>query len=230
MNKLAKLMICLAIGAGAVLWAQEPASDTFAIPERLPDIVITANTMTVKDEIAYLEGNVKATRAGDILTCNRALASQKPRWVLASLTPKLYRKEMNYQLKVHREMHLEARNIFYDIDSGRFNASDSVSVRLEEKTWDLATYSWVLITADAMAGFKDSNRLLFSGNVKIRDKENFGQGNRLDYLKDSSTAILSGNAFVETQEFNAKKGKFEKRIVEGQKISYNTKTKEASSE
>ncbi|MDN5280464.1 MAG: hypothetical protein PWR01_4429 [Clostridiales bacterium] len=210
--------------------AQEPASDTFDIPKRPPDMVITANTMSVKDGIATLEGSVKATRDTDILTCNRAIVSESPQWVLASLTPKLYRKEIVTDLKLHREMHLEARNIFYDVDAGKFNASDSVSVRLEEKSWDLATYSWVLITADAMAGYKDSNRLIFSGNVRIKDKEHFGRGNRLDYMKDSNTAILSGDAFVETTERNAKTGKLEKRTIEGQKITYNTETKEATSE
>jgi lipopolysaccharide export system protein LptA len=193
-------------------------------------MVITANTMSVKDGIATLEGSVKATRDTDILTCNRAIVSESPQWVLASLTPKLYRKEIVTDLKLHREMHLEARNIFYDVDAGKFNASDSVSVRLEEKSWDLATYSWVLITADAMAGYKDSNRLIFSGNVRIKDKEHFGRGNRLDYMKDSNTAILSGDAFVETTERNAKTGKLEKRTIEGQKITYNTETKEATSE
>lgn len=230
MNKLVKLMTFAIMLAASSLTAMELASDTFAIPERPADIVITANTMTVKNELAYLEGNVKATREGDILTCNRAIVSQKPQWVIASLTPKLYRKEAVAELKVHREMNLEARSIFYDVDGGKFNASDSVSVRLEEKSWDLATYSWVIITADEMVGFKDSNRLIFSGNVKIKDKDHFGRGNRLDYLKESNTAILSGNAYVETQEFNQKKGKFEKRILEGNKITYNTETKEATSE
>lgn len=238
MNKLSQMIFFFLLAATILVAAEkasdtfaiEPASGTFAIPERKPDVVITANTMTVKDDLAYLEGNVRATRAGDILTCNRAIVSQKPQWVLASLTPKLYRSESNAELKVHREMNLEARNIFYDIDAGKFNASDTVAVRLEEKSWDLATYTWVLINSDAMAGFKDSNRLIFSGNVKIRDKDHFGRGNRLDYLKDSNTAILSGNAYVETQEFNAKKGQLEKRIIEGQKITYNTRTKEATSE
>jgi lipopolysaccharide export system protein LptA len=81
-----------------------------------------------------------------------------------------------------------------------------------------------------MAGYKDSNRLIFSGNVRIKDKEHFGRGNRLDYMKDSNTAILSGDAFVETTERNAKTGKLEKRTIEGQKITYNTETKEATSE
>ncbi|GAB4274661.1 MAG: hypothetical protein Kow0029_15220 [Candidatus Rifleibacteriota bacterium] len=208
----------------------EPASETFKILSEPPDIIITANTMTVKDKIAYLEGNVKATRGNDILTCNRAIVNEDPQWVLASLTPKLYRKENLVDQKIQREMHLEARNIFYDVAAGKFNASDSVSVRLEERSWDLATYSWLLITSDAMAGYKDSNRLIFSGNVKIKDKDHFAKGNRLDYLKDNNTAILTGNAYIETNEFNEKKGQMEKRIIEGQKITYNTKTKEAVSE
>lgn len=230
MKTVTKILVLMLILAQTALAVSEPASDTFVIPERKPDVIITANTMTVKDDLAYLEGNVKAIREGDILTCNRAIVSQKPQWVLASLTPKLYRKQSVPELKVTREMHLEARNIFYDSDGGKFNASDSVTVRLEEKSWDLATYTWALITADAMVGFKESNRLIFSGNVKIKDKDHFGRGNRLDYLKDSNTAILSGNAYVETQEFNAKKGQMEKKTIEGQKITYNTETKEATSE
>lgn len=230
MKAMIKILVLMLILAQTALAVSEPASDTFVIPESKPDVIITANTMTVKDDLAYLEGNVKAIREGDILTCNRAIVSQKPQWVLASLTPKLYRKQSVPELKVTREMHLEARNIFYDADGGKFNASDSVTVRLEEKSWDLATYTWALITADAMVGFKESNRLIFSGNVKIKDKDHFGRGNRLDYLKDSNTAILSGNAYVETQEFNAKKGQMEKKTIEGQKITYNTETKEATSE
>ena len=209
---------------------KEPASDTFNIPEKKPDIVITANSLTIKNDLAYLEGNVKATRANDILTCNRAIVSQKPQWVLASLTPKLYRKESLPDLKLTREMHLEARNILYNVDEGKFNASNSVNLRLEERSWDLATYSWVIVSSDEMVGFKDSNRLIFSGNVKIKDKDHFGRGNRLDYLKDANTAVLSGNAYVETKELNEKTGKMEKRILEGDKITYNTKTKEATSQ
>lgn len=127
-------------------------------------------------------------------------------------------------------MHLEARNIFYNVDAGKFNASNSVNLRLEERSWDLATYSWVIISSDEMVGFKDTNRLIFSGNVKIKDKDHFGRGNRLDYLKDANTAVLSGNAYVETRELNEKTGKMEKRILEGDKITYNTKTKEATSQ
>lgn len=229
-KKLLALIAFPLLVAGTALFSMELASDTFTIPGRPPDMVITSNTLTVKDKLAYLEGNVKATRQNDILTCNRAIVNQDPQWILASLTPKLYRKEALVELKLLREMHLEARNIFYDVDAGKFNASDSVSVRLEERSWDLATYSWLLITADAMAGFKGSNRLIFSGNVKVKDKDHFAHGNRLDYLKDSNTAILSGDAYIETNEFNEKSGKMEKRIIEGQKITYNTETKEAVSE
>lgn len=207
-----------------------PASGTFFIPETPPSIVITANTMLVKDGIATLEGDVKATREGDILTCNRALVSNSPRWLLASLTPRLYRRETIPEQKIIRETNLEARNIYFDSDSGKFNASDSVNVKIEERSWDLATYTWAVITADEMLGYRDSKRMIFSGNVKIRDKDRFGRGHRLDYMKETSTAILSGDAMVETTEFNKKTGKLEKRIIEGQKITYNTDTREAVSE
>ena len=225
---LATALLCIAISALAISF--EPASDTFYIPGTPPDIVITANTMLVKDGIATLEGDVRATRAGDILTCNRALVSNSPRWLLASLTPRLYRRETVPATKIIRETNLEARSIYFDSDSGRFNASDSVNVKIEERSWDLATYSWVVITADEMLGFRDSNRLIFSGNVRIRDKERFGRGHRLDYLKESATAILSGDAMIETQELNRKTGKMEKRVIEGQKITYNTETREVVSE
>ncbi|MBU1106998.1 MAG: hypothetical protein KKB51_10050 [Candidatus Riflebacteria bacterium] len=225
---LAATLLCFTLSALAVSF--EPASDTFHIPDTKPDIVITANTMLVKDGIATLEGDVRATREGDILTCNRAIVSNSPRWLLASLTPRLYRRATVPESKMIRETNLEARSIYFDSDKGRFNASDSVNVKIEERSWDLATYSWVVITADEMLGFRDSNRMIFSGNVRIRDKERFGRGHRLDYLKESATAILSGDAMVETQEPNKKTGKMEKRILEGQKITYNTETRELVSE
>lgn len=208
----------------------QPASDTFAIPETPPDIIITANTMTVRDGNAILEGNVKATRANDLLTCNRALVNSSPRWLLASMTPRLFRREALPEQKIIRETNLEARNIFYDSDNGRFSASDSVHLRIEERSWDLATYTWAVITSDEMLGFRDSSRMIFSGNVKVRDQENYGYGNRLDYLKERSLAILSGNAVFETREKNAKTGKIEPRVLKGQKIIYNTETRQAVSE
>lgn len=207
-----------------------PASGTFFIPETPPSIVITANTMLVKDGVATLEGDVKATREGDILTCNRALVSNSPRWLLASLTPRLYRREVIPEQKLIRETNLEARNIYFDSDNGKFNASDSVNVKIEERSWDLATYTWAVITSDDMVGYRDNNRMIFSGNVKMRDKDRFGRGHRLDYLKETATAILTGNAMIETNELNQKTGKYEKRIIEGQKITYNTETHEAVSE
>lgn len=208
----------------------EPATNTFFIPETPPDVVITANTMSVKNDVATLEGNVKATREGDILTCNRALVSNSPQWLIASLTPKLYRREAIAEKKVIRELNLEARSIYWNNETGKFNASDSVNVRIEERSWDLATYSWVIITADEMVGYRDNNRMIFSGNVKIREQNRFGRGNRLDYLQETSTAILSGNAMIQTQEKNKKTGKLEKRTIEGQKITYNTENREAISE
>ena len=224
------LLLFILLVAAAVAKDFQPASDTFAIPETPPDIIITANTMTVRDGNAILEGNVKATRANDILTCNRALVNSSPRWLLASMTPRLFRREALPEQKIIRETNLEARNIFYDSDNGKFSASDSVHLRIEERSWDLATYTWAVITSDEMLGFRDSSRMIFSGNVKVRDQENYGYGNRLDYLKERSLAILSGNAVLETKEKNAKTGKMEPRVLKGQKIIYNTETRQAVSE
>ncbi len=232
MEKTRHLLLLLFVLLVAAAFAKDfqPASDTFAIPETPPDMIITANTMTVRDGNAILEGNVKATRANDILTCNRALVSNSPRWLLASMTPRLFRREALPVQKIIRETNLEARSIFYDSDNGRFNASDSVHLRIEERSWDLATYTWAVITSDEMLGFRDSSRMIFSGNVKVRDQENYGYGNRLDYLKEKSLAILSGNAVLETREKNAKTGKMEPRVLKGQKIIYNTETRQAVSE
>lgn len=232
MKKTRHLLLLLFVLLVAASFAKDfqPASDTFAIPETPPDMIITANTMTVRDGNAILEGNVKATRANDILTCNRALVSNSPRWLLASMTPRLFRREALPVQKIIRETNLEARNIFYDSDNGRFSASDSVHLRIEERSWDLATYTWAVITSDEMLGFRDSSRMIFSGNVKVRDQENYGYGNRLDYLKEKSLAILSGNAVLETREKNAKTGKMEPRVLKGQKIIYNTETRQAVSE
>lgn len=207
-----------------------PASGAFAIPETRPDMVITASTMTVKDGIAILEGTVRATRQTDVLTCDRAVVSNSPRWIHATLAPKLYRKESILEQKLVRETTIEARNIFFDDENSKFNASDSVNVKIDERTWDLATHTWVVITSDDMTGYRDSKRLLFNGNVKIRDKDRFGRGNRLDYLQDSSTAILTGDAYIETIGVNEKTGEEEKRIIQGDKITYNTETREATSE
>ena len=89
---------------------------------------------------------------------------------------------------------------------------------------------YVIISANEMLGYRDKEHLIFSGKVKVRDKDHFGRGRRLDYFKETSMAILTGDAYVETKEWNAKKAKFEKKIITGSKIKYNTKTKEAISE
>lgn len=207
-----------------------PPSEAFNIPDTRPDVVITSSTMTVKDGIAILEGTVRATRQTDVLTCGRAVVSNSPRWMHATLAPRIYRKESILEQKLIRETTVEARSIFFDNENGKFNASDTVHVKIDERTWDLATHTWVIITSDEMTGYRDSNRLLFTGNVIIRDKERFGRGNRLDYLQDSSTAILTGDAYIETTEINEKTGEEEKRIIQGNKITYNTETREATSE
>lgn len=206
------------------------ASDVFIIPTRKPDAIITANTLVVKDGIALLEGNVKAIRGNDILTCNRAILNQSEEWIVATLTPRLYQKVAIVETKVTRESTLDARTIKWNGKSGKFNASDSVNMKIDEKTWDLATHSWVIISADNMLGYRDKEHLIFNGKVKIRDKDHFGRGQRLDYFKKSSTAIITGDAYVETKEWNRKKAKFEKKIITGKKITYNTKTKDVTSE
>ena len=199
MEKTRHLLLLLFVLLVAAAFAKDfqPASDTFAIPETPPDMIITANTMTVRDGNAILEGNVKATRANDILTCNRALVSNSPRWLLASMTPRLFRREALPVQKIIRETNLEARNIFYDSDNGRFSASDSASA-IEERS-GIWPPTLAVITSDEMLGFRDNSRMIFSGNVKVRDQENYGYGNRL-VTKEKSLAILSGNAVLETRE------------------------------
>lgn len=227
------MLFCIFVVSGVLAVEDkklEIASSAFAIPSRPPDIVITANTMTVKDGEAILEGNVRATRGPDILTCNRAIINNSEKFIIATLTPRLYRKEAILKEKLTREATLDARTIFWNSKTGRFNASDSVNMKIDERTWDLATHSWVIISSDEMLGFRDKKHLIFSGNVKVRDKDHFGKGHRLDYYKDTSTAILSGDAYVKTKEWNKKKAKYEDKIIEGEKITYNTKTKEAISE
>ena len=219
-------MLCLSVSFAVDF---TPPSGTFDISSAVPDVVITANTMTVKDGLATLTGNVKATRATDVLTCNKAIVSKEPSWMLASLTPHLFRRETLLEQKLIRELNLEAKNIFVNETLGTFSASDSVYLRIDENSWDLATTSWSVITSDEMLGFKDSERMIFSGNVRIIEQDTNGKGNRLDLIKSRNLAILSGRAYLETKEFDEKTGKKEMRILRGNKIIYNTETKQATS-
>lgn len=206
------------------------ASDSFRIPPEKPDTTITAQLMRFQNGLVILEGNVRAVRETDLLTCGRALLKNNPRWMLASITPRLYRKESVLEKKAVREMTLDARNILWKDGTGEINASDSVNTKVEERTWDLATYSWVIISANAMDGHRDSNVLNFHGSVKIKDKDHFGQGDHLRYDKASTTATLTGNAVVEMEKWSEKEKKMVKHILTGEKITYNTTTKEAASE
>ncbi len=211
-----------------------PPSDAFKIPEEKADATIFADTMTIKGQLAILEGRVKATRLTDVLTCSKATVSNKPQWIHATIKPNLYRKESIYETKVIREMNLSARNIYVCNDDGSLSASDTVVLTIDETSWDLASHSRVIITSDDLIGRRDSERLIFSGNVKIFEPEgenpSDGSGNRLDLLQKRNIAILSGNAVINTWEVNPETNEREKRILTGKRITYNTVTKEAISE
>lgn len=222
--------VCIVVSASETVVRSHVVSDPFHIPSVPPQTVITSQTMTMASSVVTLDGNVVASRAPDLLTCGRALLGDNPRWLVATFTPKLYRKEALATQSLTREMTLEARTIRWDEDPGRVNASDAVNVKLEERTWDLATYSWVIITADEMTTWQASETIHFNGNVRIKDADHFGRGQRLDYFKASSSAFLSGDAYMETEEWNEKKRKMEKKILTGDRIIYNTQTKEMKSE
>ena len=211
-----------------------PASNTFVIREEKPDALILADTLTAKANIIVLEGRVKATRQNDILTCNKATLSNKPQWIHATIKPNLFRKESIIETRVVREMNISAKNIYMGKDDGLISASDTVVVNIDETTWDLATHTRVVITADDMIGKEDSERIIFSGNVKIFEPEgktpSDGKGNRLDYLKKRSLAVLSGNAYLNTWEINPDTKQKERRRLTGKRIIYNTITKEGISE
>lgn len=223
-------IICGFLGFGPVGSAAETASDPFRIPADEPETVITAQSLELRSGLVYLLGKVKAVRGSDLLTCEKAMLRNKPQWLLASQTPRLYRKETLPDKMVIRESLLESENILWEQTGERVNASPSVTMKLEERSWDLATYTWAIISADEMEGFRSTNQLHFTGNVKLRDKSRFGEGQRLDYDRNANTAVLSGNARVETEEWSAKEKKMIKRIITGAKITYNMKTKEAMSE
>ena len=210
--------------------AGENASNPFYIPDEPPETTIRANNLSFKPGSIFLKGNITASRGTDLLTCQRAILNKEPEWMLASVSPRLYRKESVAEKKADRETTLDANNILWSTKDGRLEASDSVTVTIEEKTWDSATYTKVLISGDYMEGFRESGNLRFSGNVKLNDKSRFGQGDNLDYHKASSTATLIGNARVETEKWNQKEKKMVKDIITGETITYNFDTKQANSE
>jgi len=186
--------------------------------------------MFLQGEKISLVGNVKAIRGNDTLTCRKAIISKKPEWMLATLTPRLYRDENVPQKKVRREITLDAENIFWANKEGRFEASPSVVLKIEETTWDKASYTWVIIKSDEMEGFRENRQMKFRGNIRIQDKSRFGKGNFLDYDKASSTVTLHGDAYIETEKWSSKEKKMVKEIITGQKIIYNFETKQAWSE
>lgn len=207
-----------------------PASDTFNIPKEPPDIKITANTMLVENSIATLQGNVKATKENDTLTCQKALVSNSPQWLLASITPCLRRIEPLKEPMISRKITLKADSIYVNADENTINASSSVELHIEEKAQNPASSTWVTVLSTEMTGYKNSNYIIFKGSVRVTDNENrFGKGDCLEYKKDESLAILSGSALLEVWEAN-KQGKREKRTLTGQTITYDTDTKEAISE
>ncbi|MBI3038854.1 hypothetical protein HYY75_07385 [bacterium] len=206
------------------------ASFTFIIPSEPPDTTITANSMHLQGGVIVLEGNVRGVRVSDILTCQKAFINKNKGWILASNTPRLFRKESDPEKQIIRESTLDALNIYWNNNDKRISASPAVTLKIEERSWDLATYSWVIISSDSMDGFQDSSELRFSGRVRIKDKDHFGQGESLDYYKASSTVILEGNAQVEMEEWSQKENKMIKKVITGQRINYNLDSKESSSE
>lgn len=229
--------------------------ELFVIPASPPQTIITAEMLTMASGVATLEGRVRAVREAviteppasasgggplpergsevrqsDLLTAGRARLGQNPDWMLASLTPRLFRKETILGKQLVRESTLDAATIWWNSTTGELDASDSVVVKIEERTWDLGTHSWVIISADAMHGHRDRHTLTFHGNVRLKDKTRFGQGDHLDYFKASSTAVLTGNAHVEGEEWSEKNKRMEKRTIDGQRIEYHLDTKAMQSE
>ncbi|HOY66755.1 MAG TPA: hypothetical protein PLP29_07680 [Candidatus Ozemobacteraceae bacterium] len=206
------------------------ATEPFLVPGTPPGTTITAASMRFAEGRITLDGNVRAVREPDLLTSGLAHLYQDSRRLHATLSPRLFRKESLPEKKSTREMTLDATDIVWNDASGTINASSAVTVRLEERTWDLATYSWLLISSDAMEGDRDTRTMHFSGNVKVKDRERFGQARHLDYDRASSTVTLSGDAMVETEEWSPKEQRMVKRKLNGQVIRYDTETKAASSE
>ncbi len=207
-----------------------PPPHAFKEPEGEPTTTITSNRLTMKDKIVVLEGDVKMKRENETLTCGKAIVSEEERWVLATITPQVYRKERIDERSIIQEMNLEAKNIYANDNEGKISASPSVHLRVEERSYDLASHTWATITSDDMLVFRDSDRAIFSGHVRFRDPDSYGKGNRLDYARKLGLVIISGNAYLETKEINEDTGEKEPRILQGNIITYNTETREAVSE
>lgn len=205
-------------------------AELFSIPATQPETIITADRLEVSSKTAVLIGNVKVVRQNDLLTAGKVILGQNPSWILATMTPRLFRKETINEKQLTRESTLDARNIRWNRTTNEIDASDSVVLKVEERTWDLGTYTCIIISADSMLGYRDNKTLKFEGNVKINDQKRFGQGRRLDYYKASSTVVLSGDAHVETEEWNEKNKRMEKKIIDGQRIEYRIDTKTIQSE
>lgn len=211
-----------------------PATGTFDVPRASPDMVIIANTMTVKDGQAILERNVRATRSTDVLTSQHLLLNDEPRWVLATEDPELTRNERVDESGVFRKTHLTADRIYFNAEKEYFNASESVFLKITETPFQARSSqeesSWVEIMSDEMFWYSEKELLQFIGNVSVRDSDSYATSDKLDYFQDKSVAVLTGNARVETKEFNERTGEMEDRILEGEKITYNTETRVATSE
>ncbi|MBF0500594.1 MAG: hypothetical protein HQM09_10720 [Candidatus Riflebacteria bacterium] len=222
--------LMLAFAVFTVLFAAEQATDSFFIPATSPETTITSDSMTIKKGAVTLIGNVRAISGDKILTSGKATLWRNPDRLLASITPRLYQKESIDAKQSTRESTLDALNILWEQSLDRISASPAVTLKIDEQTWDHATHTWVVISADSLEGFRNSNKLNFQGNVRIRDQERSGQGNRLDYDKASSTAILSGSARVEKDEWSPKEKRVVKRILTGERIVYDLASKTAESE
>ena len=206
------------------------ASDPFSIPTRPADTVITSESLEMASGATILIGSVRAVDGDKVLTCGKAWLWREPDRLLATQAPRLYQKESVAQKMVTRETTLDALNLAWNRGTDRLSASPSVTVKIEERSWDLATYTWVTISADSLEGFPGKHLLNFQGNVRIRDKERYGQGHRLDYDKDKGTATLSGNAHIEREEWSPKEKRMIKRILEGETIRYDVASKTTTSE
>ena len=206
------------------------ASDPFVIPSRPADTTITSESLEVATGATILVGNVRAVDGDKLLTCGKAWLWRNPDRLLASQTPRFYQKEAVPAKLLTRETTLDALNIHWNKGNDRLSASPSVTVKIEERSWDLATYTWVTISADSMEGFPDQKLLNFQGNVRLRDKEHAGWGRRLDYDKNKGIVTLSGNAHVEKEEWNPKEKRMVKRTLDGETILYDIASKTTTSE
>ena len=208
-----------------------PPKGAFETPAGPPETTITSNSLLIKDGLLILEGNVKARQTDRELTCGKAFLRDKPKRLLASITPRIYYKERVIERKVIQELNLEAKNIAANEGTGRMTASPSVHLRVEERSWNMASFTWCVITSESMLAIKDSERIIFTGRVNLIDGDgNKGHGNRLDYARKLGVAVLSGDAEMEYLELNKDTNQKEKRTLRGNVITYNLETREAISE